>query len=304
METIEIGVGTENLVGQLFKPDEPSQKHVKGNNVAKLPALVFTGPYTGVKEQVTGTYAKRLATEGFVTLAFDHRNFGESDGVIRQHEEPQKKIDDLSAALGYLAQREDVDSDRIGVVGICLGGSYALRFAGFDPRVKALATVAAAYIGFPATSEEEAENKTEWLSRYSDELNKLALGQPTLVAAVSEDPDVDVGMPGQEPFDYYGTDRSFSPHWRNEITKLSSYNLASFDSVTAARHLQQTPTLVLHGTTDAFCSPENAQRAYDLMSGKKHLEWIKTTNHIELYDSEDHLQQAIPAVANWMHDHL
>ena len=82
MENVTFNVGTETVFGHVYKPKNPT---------SKLPALVFTGPYTGVKEQVAGIYADRLANEGFITLAFDHRNFGESDGTIRQHEEPQKK---------------------------------------------------------------------------------------------------------------------------------------------------------------------------------------------------------------------
>ena len=210
----------------------------------------------------------------------------------------------MSAAVAFLSEQDDVDEHRIGSVGICLGGSYALRFAGFDPRVKALATVAAAYVGFPPESERDAASKTEWMNGYTDELNKLAHGNPTTIPAVSDVPDTEVGMPGQEPFDYYGTERSYSPHWRNSITRLSSYNLASFDSVVAARHLQNTPALVVHGTTDAFCSPENASRAFDSMTGEKQIEWINTTNHIELYDSQSHVDQAINHVASWMKKHL
>ncbi len=295
MENVTFNVGDEKLRGHLFKPEKSN---------GQSPALVFTGPYTGVKEQVTGIYAERLAAEGFVGLAFDHRNFGESDGQIRQHEEPQKKLDDLAAAVAYLSSLDAVDKNRIGAVGICLGGSYALRFAGFDPRVKALANVGAAYTGFPPANEKDAAAKTEWLAGYADELNNLAKGTPGTIPAVTEDADEPAGMPGQEPFDYYGTKRSYSPHWQNAVTRLSSYNLASFDSVVATQHLQNTPSLVVHGTVDAFCSPENAQRAYDMMVGKKQLEWIETTNHIELYDSKSHVDQAINHVSGWMRAHL
>ena len=296
MQKVTFSVGEETLVGHLHVPSEPAGE--------RLPALVFTGPYTGVKEQVTGTYARRLAEAGFVTLAFDHRNFGESDGAIRQHEEPQKKLDDLAAATGFLRSRERVDPDRVGAVGICLGGSYALRFAAFDPRVKALATVAAAYLGFPPDSDEAAASKTRWLAGFADELDALGRGEPGTIAAVSDDPDAEAGMPGQEPFDYYGTERAASPHWRNRVTRLSSYGLGLFDAVRGARHLQTTPTLVVHGTNDLFCSPESARRAYDEMVGTKELRWIETTNHIELYDSDRHVGESVAHVAEWMGRHL
>jgi uncharacterized protein len=105
------------------------------------PGLVFTGPFTGVKEQVVGTYASILASAGFATLAFDHRGFGESGGRPC-HEDSQGKLADLRAAVGYLGGRPEVDAARVGIVGICLGGGYAVRAAATDPRVKAAATIA------------------------------------------------------------------------------------------------------------------------------------------------------------------
>ncbi len=108
------------------------------------PGVVLTGPFTGVKEQVVGTYASILATAGFATLAFDHRGFGESGGRP-WHEDSQGKLADLRAAVSVLAGRPEVDAARIGAVGVCLGGGYAVRAAAADPRVKAVAAIAGAY---------------------------------------------------------------------------------------------------------------------------------------------------------------
>ncbi|MFC7645599.1 alpha/beta hydrolase [Streptosporangium lutulentum] len=84
-----------------------------------MPAVALTGPFTGVKDQVAGVYADRLARDGFATLALDHRGFGESGA--RGHEDSQGKLADLRAAVGMLAARDEVDPDRIGLVGVCLG---------------------------------------------------------------------------------------------------------------------------------------------------------------------------------------
>src|SRR5262249_56209617 len=111
----------------------------------RRPGLVFTGPFTGTRDQVTGTYAAALAEAGYATLAFDHRNFGESGGRPRRDEDPQGKLADLRAAVSFLRARPEVDPERIGAIGICLGGGYALKFAAFDPRVKAFAGIAGAY---------------------------------------------------------------------------------------------------------------------------------------------------------------
>ena len=107
------------------------------------PAVVLTGPFTGVKEQVVGTYAAQLHQRGLTTLAFDHRGFGESDGR-RAHEDSQGKLADLRAAVGLLTAHPAVDAARVGVVGICLGGGYAVRAAATDPRIRAVVGIAGA----------------------------------------------------------------------------------------------------------------------------------------------------------------
>ena len=132
-ERITFGSEGVRLVGDL----RPGQ-------AGRGPAVALTGPFTGVKEQVTRVYAEALSLAGLTTLTFDHRGFGESDGR-RQHEDSQGKLADLRAAVSVLANRAEVDPGQIGLVGICLGGGYAIRAAATDPRVKAVAAIAGAY---------------------------------------------------------------------------------------------------------------------------------------------------------------
>src|SRR3954471_11949168 len=126
--------GGIELVGELRVPA----------GAGRSPAVALTGPFTGVKEQVVGAYAARLTAAGLVTLAFDHRGFGESGGR-RQHEDSQGKLADLRAAVGVLAGRTEVHPAQSGLVGVCLGGGYAVRAAATDSRVKAVAGIAGAY---------------------------------------------------------------------------------------------------------------------------------------------------------------
>src|SRR5215831_2337822 len=117
----------------------------RGRPGAQVPGLVLTGPFTGVKEQVVSVYAGRLADAGLATLVFDHRNFGASGGEPRQHEDSAGKLEDLRGATSALARQPSVDAGRLGCVGVCLGGGYALRHSAFDPRIRAVAFVAAAF---------------------------------------------------------------------------------------------------------------------------------------------------------------
>lgn len=269
------------------------------------PALVFTGPLTGVKEQVTGTYAAALAERGYVTLAFDHRNFGGSSGLPRQHEDPPGKLADLRDALSWLASRPEVDGNRVGCVGVCLGGGYALRFAAFDFRVKALATVAGGY------NDPAAMRSGMGATGYRDLLADLrktavrqyATGDVEYMAAVAADGGPAL-MGGDEPHAYYGTDRSATPGWVNRISRTSLYELLTVDLAGGADFISPTPWLMVHGRTDAYCSPEGAQAAFDRAGEPKRLLWLDTTNHIDLYDEPKYVDPAVDAVAAWFDEHL
>ncbi|MBR3287018.1 MAG: alpha/beta hydrolase [Bacteroidales bacterium] len=103
----------------------------------KLPALAVSGPFGAVKEQSSGLYAMRMAECGFVALAFDPSYTGESSGEPRRTASPDINTEDFMAAVDFLSQLENVDSDRIGIIGICGWGGIALNAAAADPRIKA-----------------------------------------------------------------------------------------------------------------------------------------------------------------------
>lgn len=103
----------------------------------KLPAIAVSGPFGAVKEQVSGRYAQEMAERGFLTIAFDPSYTGESGGTPRYVASPDINIEDFSAAVDYLTTRNDVDVEKIGVIGICGWGGFAVNAAANDPRIKA-----------------------------------------------------------------------------------------------------------------------------------------------------------------------
>lgn len=273
--------GSAGLVGVLRLP--PGE--------GPWPGIVFTGPFTGVKEQVVGLYAERLTAEGFATLAFDHRGFGESGGR-RGHEDTQGKLEDLRDAVSVLADQPGVDE--ISVVGICLGGGYAVRAAASDPRIKAVAGIAGAY-NSPAHVVESmgAANYRAALGGFLDRYDEF-------LPAVAPDGG-EAAMGGDEPYAYYGTSRSASPHWDGQVTRGSLHSLMTFDALSAADLLGDTPLLVVHGRTDAYCSPDLARALHARSPGPKEIHWLDTREHIDLYDVEPHVTTAIDTTAAFMH---
>lgn len=258
------------------------------------PAVVLTGPFTGVKEQVVGTYAARLHERGLTTLAFDHRGFGESGGR-RAHEDSQGKLADLRAAVSLLTAHPAVDSARVAAVGICLGGGYAVRAAATDPRVRAVVGIAGAYnspVRFAADLDSYRQALGSFVERYDEELPAVALDGA--VAA----------MGGNEPFAYYGTERSAAAHWENRVTYGSLHTLMTFDALGVAPLLAATPLLVVHGRTDAYCAPELAEALYTDATGPKEIRWLDAEQHIDLYDVEPYVTQAADAAATFLHRHL
>jgi fermentation-respiration switch protein FrsA (DUF1100 family) len=287
------------LAGDLRVPDDSPHEEPGG-----VPALVFTGPLSGVKDQVVGNYADRLAAEGFVTLAFDHRNFGDSEGEPRQHEDAAGKLADLRDAVGFVSSRPEVDTDRVGIVGVCLGGAYAVRAAAFDPRVRAVAGVGGAYNSPQRLRKNMGPDALrERLRMVIDNLERERTGGDlTYLPAVN--PDGPALMPGQEPFDYYGTERSKSAVWENRMTLDSAWQLMTLDSLTAAELLDRTPFLVVHGKIDGYCTPEGAQAAFDRATGPKEIEWLDSQNHIDIYDQPQLVGPAVKRVAEFMAEQL
>src|SRR3954471_23461645 len=198
------------------------------------PAVAVAGPRTGVEEEDAGAYAGLLRDRGMTTLAFDHRGFGESAGR-RAHEDSQGKLADLRAAVSLLLAHPAVNPARLGAVGICLGGGYAVRAAASDPRIRAVAGIAGGYNSPARFSADNPDGYrqalTSFIERYDEELPAVAAdGGPA-------------AMTGDEPFAYYGTERSAAAHWENRVTYGSLHSLMTFDALGAAPFLSGTPLL-------------------------------------------------------------
>jgi fermentation-respiration switch protein FrsA (DUF1100 family) len=199
----------------------------------------------------------------------------------------------LRAAVSLLAA---VDSARVAVVGICLGGGYAIRAAATDPRIGAVVGIAGGYNSPARFSAGDPDGYRRalgsFLERYDEELPAVAAGGAP------------AAMGGDEPFAYYGTERSAAAHWENRLTYGSLHTLMTFDALGSAPLLSATPLLVVHGRADAYCAPELAEAVYTAAPGPKEIRWLDAERHIDLYDVEPYVGRAADATAAFLHRHL
>ena len=185
---------------------------------------------------------------------------------------------------------------------MCLGGGYALRHSAFDPRIRAAAFVAAAF------NDPRVMRAGMGVAGYRDQLAAFAAveqrqfdtGEIAYLPAVDGDGGA-AAMPGREPWEYYGTERSAAAGWRNRVTRLSIRELLTFDAAIGAEFLDGTPALFIHGRRDDFCSPEDAYGTYErAQSADKEFRWLDTANHIDLYDNPAFVDPAIAWLAGWL----
>ena len=181
------------------------------SNPLQLPAIAVSGPFGAVKEQSSGLYAMRMAERGFVALAFDPSYTGESSGEPRRTASPDINTEDFMAAVDFLAKQDNVDAERIGIIGICGWGGIALNAAAADTRIKA--TVASTMYDMTRVSGNgyfDSEDKEESRHTAREAMGKQRLSDPTAMAGGVVDP-----LPDEVPqfvkdyHAYYKTSRGY-----------------------------------------------------------------------------------------------
>lgn len=274
-----------SLVGDLYTP--------KDKPIGKLPAIVVSGPFGAVKEQASGLYAQTLAQRGFITLAFDPSYTGESGGEPRNVASPDINTEDFSAAVDFLTNQSDVDSEKVGIIGICGFGGMGLNAAAMDTRIKATATITMYDMSrvnangyFDSMDEKVRYELKQTLNRQRTQDFKNGT-----YASASGLPDKLSGDEPQFVKDYYGyykTQRGFhkrsinsNGHW-NQTSSLSFINmpiLTYSDEV-------QSAVLMIHG--ESAHSRYFSEDAFEKLKGtNKKLLIIEGANHVDLYDNLD-----------------
>ncbi len=273
------------LVGDLYAP--------KNKRAEKLPAIAVSGPFGAVKEQASGLYAQTMAERGFIALAFDPSYTGESSGNPRLVASPDINTEDMSAAVDFLSVQDDVDADKIGVIGICGFGGFALNAAAMDPRIKA--TVTSTMYDMSRVNANGYFDAMDKEARY--QLKRKLNAQRTedfkngTYAAEAGLPDK---LTGEEPqfvkdyYDYYKTPRGYHKRSKNSNTGWNMTSSLSFINMPILAYSDEIKSAVLMIHGEKAHSRYFSEDAYKkLVGNNKELMIIPNANHTDLYDKTD-----------------
>lgn len=290
------------IVGNLYIP-------VGYEEGEKLPGIIMVTPATGVKEQVAGDYAYRLAEKGFITLAFDHRTYGESEGVPRSSEDILIKSEDIKSAVSFMCSLEQIDKDKVGAVGICGGAGFLVETAPGDRRIKAIGTISGTLSSKKVIEDMPGSELIISLSNDAkqdyDETGKVtymrifAKKRPKLSNKESKRK---LSKFQQEAYEYYVENAKDFPTWRPDVYLGTFSNIAAFDIPTAVEAINPIPVLFIAGT-EAYTAPLS-QNAYDVAKGSKELFWIEGATHVSLYYVKEYMDQVSDKLEKFFNEKL
>lgn len=271
------------LVGDMYVP-----KYAEG----KLPAIAICGPFGAVKEQASGLYGQIMAERGFLTIAFDPSFTGESTGMPRYMASPDINTEDFQAAVDFLSVQDNVDHEKIGIIGICGWGGMALNAAALDTRIKATIT-STMYDMSRVNANGYFDNDDNEEARYQ---NKKVLNNQRTIDYQNQSYQRAGGvvdpLPEDAPFyvkdyhDYYKTARGYHPRSLNSNEGWNKIGCMSFinQPILAYSHEIRSAVLMIHGQDAHSCyfSKDAFQR---LTGNNKELMLIPNAVHTDLYDN-------------------
>ena len=258
----------------------------------KLPAIAVSGPFGAVKEQSSGLYAQKMAELGFLTLAFDPSYTGESGGTPRYVASPDINTEDFCAAVDFLSVQENVDPERIGIIGICGWGGMAINAAAMDTRIKATAAMtmydmtrvnANGYFDSENTADARyAKKQAMNAQRTADYKN----GTYALAGGVVDPLPEDAPQFVKDYYGYYKTQRGYHPRSLNSNGGWNVTSSLSFMNMPILQYAGESHSAVLLVHGEKAHSRYFSEGAYEKLTGdNKELMIIPGANHVDLYDN-------------------
>ncbi|MEU0476412.1 alpha/beta hydrolase [Streptomyces olivaceus] len=303
IQHLTIPRGPINLAAALHLPDD-------ADNSTSLRAVVISTPGSSVKEQIGANYGSRLAARGIAVLVFDPAHQGQSGGEPRDLEDPYRRGEDISYAIDALTTTPGIDPQRIGVLGICAGGGYAVHTARTDHRIKAVGTVVPGNMGTsfrsfqpdgPAAALDALADARIEEAR-SGELTRANWLPDTLEDAVSAGlTDIDT----TQAITYYRTERGGNKHSTNRRLSRSDSLLLGYDAFHLVDQLMTQPLqVILAGRIGNTGSYEAGMQLWKMAPNSVDLMVIDGAGHYEMYDEPEYVDAAVERLTNFYVNNL
>lgn len=284
-----------NHFGITLAADMYTPKNAEG----KLPAIAVSGPFGAVKEQSSGLYAQEMAERGFLTMAFDPSFTGESGGNVRAVNSPDINVEDFQAVVDFLSVQDNVDPERIGIIGICGWGGIALQTAAIDTRIKASVTSTMYDMSrvtgngyFDANDNEEARHKMR-VALNKQRTADFKAGSYAKAGGVVDPLPEDAPKFVKDYYAYYKTPRGYH---KRSLNSNSGWNVTAATSLLNTRLFTYTneirnAVLVIHGDQAHSCYMSKDAYADMIKDSKytdnKELLLIPGASHTDLYDQKN-----------------
>ena len=269
------------------------------NAVGKLPAIAVSGPFGAVKEQSSGLYAQEMAERGFLTIAFDPSFTGESGGNVRDVNSPDINVEDFQAAVDFLSVQDNVDPERIGIIGICGWGGMALQTAAIDTRIKATVTSTMYDMSrvtgngyFDANDNEEARHKMR-VALNKQRTADFKAGSYAKAGGVVDPLPEDAPKFVKDYYAYYKTPRGYH---KRSLNSNNGWNVTAATTLLTMRLFAysneiRNAVLMIHGDQAHSCYMSKDAYADMIKDSKytdnKELLLIPGASHTDLYDQKN-----------------
>jgi uncharacterized protein len=291
---IEINAEGTILRGWFYTPDRSS---------GKAPAIVMAHGFSAVKEMYLDSFAEHFCAAGLAAVVFDNRNFGASDGEVRQEIDPWAQVRDYRHAITWARMQREVDAERIGVWGSSYSGGHVLVVGAIDRRVKCVVSQVPLISGYrnlqrlvrpdllgPLRAQLDADRDARWRGE-----------APAMIPVVASDPQAPSALPTSESYQFFIETHERAKAWRNEVTLRTLEMLMEYEPGSYIAKVSPTPLMMIVAANDTLAVADLAIAAFNEALEPKRIVLLEG-GHFDAYVSD--FDNAANAARDWFKTHL
>jgi uncharacterized protein len=272
----------------------------------KAPAIVMAHGFSGVKEALLPNFAERFSEAGFVTLIFDYRYLGESEGEPRSQIIWYEQIEDYRNAITWISELPEVDANRIGIWGTSYAGAHVLYVAAYDRRVKAVVSQVSGGVDFwdllmHGSGPEAFGQLCNFLAQ--DRIARYKSDAATYVKVIAREGELQA-LAGPEAYEFFENEVSrLGPNWVNQVTIESLEKMLEYNISVVLPRISPTPVLMVLAERDFLIPIDMAKQGYERLREPKEL-CVVSCGHFDLYYKEPWFSHVSKAATDWFKKYL